>query len=128
MNSKLFCSFVNVENIDLFIQDLSQKYTIINNRIFILESNNSTELICTYNLDMINMSQTVPNTILTHRKKEVNVLYTINALNELIKHLNNGVINTRFPIPWDDYKNSLILIKNNEVQIVPTTLYKIFYL
>jgi hypothetical protein len=38
------------------------------------------------------------NTILVHRKKETNTLYTINALNELIKKLNGGVVDIAYKV------------------------------
>ena len=67
----------------------------------------------TYNVDMNNSSTSgiIDNTILVHRKKQTNTLYTINALNELIKSLNNGVLDKRFPINWKDYKNCILLIQ-----------------
>jgi hypothetical protein len=45
----------------------------------------------TYNVDLGNTKGefAIGNTILVHRKKQTNTLYTINALNELIKSLNN---------------------------------------
>jgi hypothetical protein len=43
------------------------------------------EYVCTYNVDQPNINNIPENTILVHRKKETNTLYTINALNELIK-------------------------------------------
>jgi len=41
----------------------------------------------------------VKNTISLHRKKITNTLYTINALNELIKTINNGVLDTKYQVP-----------------------------
>ena len=86
----------------LSIQDLSKKsnqpfiknhkgkkYTIIYNKLFVLEIVGKDEYVITYNVDQGNV-QTIPdNTILVHRKKESNTLYTINALNELIKKNND---------------------------------------
>ena len=67
----------------------------------------------TYNVDMGNSkeSKIIDNTILVHRKKQTNTLYTINALNELIKSLNNGVLDKTFSINWNDYKNCILLIQ-----------------
>jgi hypothetical protein len=53
----------------------------------------------------------IDNTILVHRKKQTNTLYTINALNELIKSLNNGVLDKKFPIEWENYRNCILLIQ-----------------
>ena len=43
----------------------------------------------TYNIDSPTDILQLPNTILVHRKKQTNTLYTINALNEVIKYLNH---------------------------------------
>ena len=51
----------------------------------------------------------VSNTISLHRKKITNTLYTINALNELIKTINNGVLDTNYQVEWDTYKNMILI-------------------
>jgi hypothetical protein len=43
---------------------------------------------------LICLNTILPQTILLHRKKESNTLYTINALNDLIKELNEGKADT----------------------------------
>ena len=85
--NKLFCTFTTHDELDTTISTINRRYLILYNKIFILESPQSNELMCTYNIDLGNMSDNpLPNTILLHRKKESNTLYTINALNTLIKH------------------------------------------
>ena len=81
---------------------------------------------CTYNIDMGNMSDApLPNTILLHRKKESNTLYTINALNTLIKKLNGGVLDTKFIVNWHDYRNSILLTNGPELRKLDTAIHKI---
>ena len=67
----------------------------------------------------------VQNTISLHRKKQSNTLYTINALNEVIRELNGGVLDKRFPIPWEDYHNSLLLTNDNGLNKIPTKIHSI---
>ena len=51
-----------------------------------MASPESDEYLCTYNIEVEGpTTKILPNTILLHRKKETNTLYTINALNTLIK-------------------------------------------
>ena len=85
------------------------------------------QLICTYNVeyDADNHPDDIPNTISLHRKKQSNTLYTINALNEVIRELNGGVLDKRFPIPWDDYYNSLLLTNENGLNRIPTKIHSI---
>jgi hypothetical protein len=67
----------------------------------------------------------LPNTILLHRKKESNTLYTINALNALIRTLNEGMLDTRFIVNWADYKNCILLNNGPELRKLDTAINKI---
>lgn len=126
ITTKLFCTFTTLEDVDKTINMINSKYSIVFNKIFILKSPQSEELICTYNIDTGNMtSNLINNTILLHRKKESNTLYTINALNILIKKSNNGVLNTRFNIDWKEYKNSILLTNGCDLRKLDTSIYKI---
>ena len=127
LSNKLFCTFTKKEDIENTLDTIQGRYTILFNKIFILESKDSDELMCIYNIDPGNLSTTtvLPNTILLHRKKETNSLYTINALNTLIKSLNNGVLDTRFVINWQDYKNCILLTNGPDLRRLDTTIFKI---
>jgi len=126
MGQKLFCTFVTQNELDKTLDEISRRYTILYNKIFILESPQSEELICTYNIDTNNItSSPMVNTILLHRKIESNTLYTINALNTLIKSLNGGVLDTRFIIKWPEYKNSILLTNGPDLRKLDTVIYKI---
>ena len=104
------------------------RYKIIYNKIFVLYSKSQDEYMCTYNVDFGNVGAFIDNTILVHRKKETNTLYTINALNTLIKELNGGVLDTSYRINWPDYRNCVLLTKGPELKRVNTKLYKIIEL
>ena len=125
LNNKLFCTFTNLENLDSLLEEITSRYTIIYNKMFVLEIVGKDEYVVTYNVDQGNV-QTIPeNTILVHRKKESNTLYTINALNELIKKLNGGVVDTKFQIDWQHYRNSVLLTQHNDLSQLKTKIYKI---
>ena len=124
--NKLFCTFTKHDDLETIVSTINRRYSILYNKIFILESPQSDELICTYNIDAGNSSEVpLPNTILVHRKKESNTLYTINALNTLIKELNGGVLDTKFIINWHDYKNSILLTNGPGLRKLDTAIYKI---
>jgi hypothetical protein len=82
-------------------------------KIFVLEDIEHGKLMLTYNVDTANSREEgiISDTILVHRKKQSNTLYTINALNMLIKELNNGVLDKRFPIQWNEYRNCILLVQ-----------------
>ena len=125
LNNKLFCTFTNLEGLDELITDIKSKYKIIYNKIFVLKILNQDEYVITYNVDPGNLNNIPDNTILVHRKKETNTLYTINALNELIKKLNGGVIDTKYMIDWYHYKNCILLTQHGELNQLNTKIYKI---
>ena len=128
LNNKLFCTFTDLDGLDALIEDIQSKYTIIYNKMFVLEIVGKDEYVVTYNVDQGNV-QTIPeNTILVHRKKESNTLYTINALNELIKKLNGGVVDTSYKIDWQHYRNCVLLTQHNDLNQLNTKIYKIIEL
>jgi hypothetical protein len=125
LNNKLFCTFTDPKNLDVLIEDIKAKYSIIYNKMFVLEIMGKEEYVITYNVEHANVSYIPENTILVHRKKESNTLYTINALNELIKKLNGGVVDTKFAINWNHYKNCILLTQHNELNQLNTKIFKI---
>ena len=127
--NKLFCTFTTQSELENTIELINKRYLVIYNKIFILESPQSEELICTYNIDTGNISSMpMPNTILAHRKKDTNTLYTINALNILIKSLNNGVLDTRYVVDWNNYRNCILLNNGVELRKLDTTINNIINL
>ena len=125
MNNRLFCTFSPLNELDTLINELSSKYVIMYDKMFILHIKSNNEYVVTYNVDQGNINDIPDNTILVHRKKESNTLYTINALNELIKKLNGGAVDTRFPIDWQHYRNCILLTQHNEIKQLNTKIYKI---
>ena len=128
LNNKLFLTFTTLEEIDNVITALSSRYSIMHNKMFVLYIKSNEEYVITYNVDNGNVTDIPDNTILVHRKKETNTLYTINALNELIKSLNGGVVNTKFPIDWQHYRNCILLTQHNDLKQLNTKIHKIIEL
>ena len=125
VNNKLFCTFVPLNEVDSFIKDISNEYTILYNKIFVLHIKSNDEYVCTYNVDQPNINNIPENTILVHRKKETNTLYTINALNELIKSLNEGIVDTNYRINWQHYKNTVLLTQQGDLKLLRTKIFQI---
>ena len=125
LNNKLFCTFTTNEGLDSLLEGIQRSYDIMYNKIFVLYIKSNDEYVCTYNVDQGNINGLPENTIMVHRKKETNTLYTINALNELIKKLNGGVVDTSYKINWLHYKNSILLTQQNELKQLNTKIHKI---
>lgn len=128
MSNKLFCTFATQSTLDDVLKEIQDRYKIIYNKIFVLYSKSQDEYICTYNVDLGNVGAFLNNTILVHRKKESNTLYTINALNTLIKELNGGQLDNTYRINWPDYKNCILLTKGPELKRINTKLFRIIEL
>jgi hypothetical protein len=124
MSNKLFCTFSTEDALEDTLSTIQKSYKILYNKIFILHATNQAEYIFTYNVDLGNVNF-LSNTILVHRKKESNTLYTINSLNRLIESLNNGVLDTQFKVNWTDYRNCILLTKGPELKKVDTKLFRI---
>ena len=128
MSNKLFCTFAAEDTLEPVLENIQERYNIIYNKIFVLYSKSLNEYICTYNVDFGNVGTFLENTILVHRKKESNTLYTINALNTLIKELNGGVLDTSYRINWPDFRNCVLLTKGSDLKRINTKLHKIIEL
>lgn len=124
MNNRLHCTFVTPDAIDDMIYDIKSSYTVLFDKVFVLESLDGDKVMLTYNVDKGNsrVSTMMPNTILVHRKKQTNTLYTINALNELIKSLNNGFLDKSYTITWSNYRNCILLVQSEGFNKVDTKI------
>ena len=125
MSNKLFCTFTTESTLSEVLTTIQSRYKVLYNKIFVLHASTQDEYMCTYNVDFGNVGEFLENTILVHRKKETNTLYTINALNTLIKSLNDGRLDTTYRVNWQDYRNSILLTKGPELRQVSTKLHKI---
>ena len=129
MKTQLLCTFSTKSELDNTIQKIKDAYNIAFKKIYVFQNEEKVkELVCTYNVDLEQGSvdyNAVVNTISLHRKKHTNTLYTINALNECIKNLNNGVLDPKFIIPWENFKNTLLVTNAEGLNRIPTRIYKI---
>ena len=128
MKTQLLATFTTKTDLDKTIENIKGAYTIAFSKIYVLQNeNNVDELICTYNVDLEAGADynDVKGTISLHRKKHSNTLYTINALNEVIANLNNGLVDSKFIVPWENFKNTLMVTNSDGLNKIPTRIYKI---
>ena len=131
MKTQLLCTFTKRNHFNETIDVIIACKEIVFNKIYVFSNENDHhQLICTYNVDQDEKIDfnSVDNTISLHRKKLSNTLYTINALNELIKTINNGVLDTRYQVPWELYKNMILITNKDGLQRIPTRILKIINL
>ena len=127
MKTQLLCTFTTKGELQNTLQHIRETYHIVYNYIYILQNkSNLDELFITYNIDTaFQPDRPLENTILIHRKKESNSLYTINALNELVKEENGGVLDTSFVINWQKFKNSIILTNAEGTKKIQTRVFEV---
>ena len=122
MNNKLYCTFLQDEGVDEVVGRILEEHDILFNKIFVLVALDDDKTMLTYNIDGPVYNLQLPNTILVHRKKQTNTLYTINALNEVIRYLNDGVLDTTYQVDWTRFRNSLLLTRPGGFKKVKTRL------
>ena len=127
MKSQLLCTFTKKDRFYETMDVIIACNEIVFDKIFVFENgNDNQQLICTYNVEYDeDFMQGIQDTISLHRKKHTNTLYTINALNDLIRELNNGKLDKSFSIEWENYKNSLLLTNDNGLNKIPTKIHTI---
>lgn len=126
IQTQLLCLFTTTEDLDNSLDFIVRNYILINQNIFVLENKlRQDELFVTFNVEK--GSSAIPSnwkTILVHRKKQSNTIYTINALNEVIKSKTGGQLDTTFVIDWDEFQNSIITTSNGGYRQIPTKVLK----
>ena len=125
MRTQLLCTFTNESEFENILESVNGSFELYSRKIFILKLSPSKELVVSYNIIPSPNNKFLPNTILTHSKKESNTLYTINALNSLIADLNGGIVDKSYIVNWEDYKNSMILTEGDGYKVLKTSLFRI---
>ena len=127
MRTQLLCTFTRKSKLNEIIDIIVSCNDILYDKIYIFENkDDSNQLICTYNVEFIdNFEENIIDTISLHRKKQSNTLYTINALNEVIREKNGGVLDKSYMVDWNEFSNTLLLTNEMGLQKIPTKIYQI---
>ena len=125
MKTQLLITFTTEPKCDSDLGTIKTGFTLFSKKIFVLTLENSEELVISYNIIPSPSSKFLPNTIMVHRKRETNTLYTINALNRLIQSLNGGILDRNYMLNWDDYKNGVLLTSDDSFKFMRTTIYRV---
>lgn len=127
----LLASFVDRKDLESSIQKIKESFVIVGSKIFILKNkSDDSKLVITYNIqadgERIQFDRHIPGTVNLHRKKETNTLYTLNALNEIVKTENGGTLDKKFQVNWIDYSNCILITQRSKGLIrIETELEKI---
>ena len=122
---QLLCTFSALSQYESDIENLSRTYKI-DGDIYVLQNEiYPNEVYLTYNVRKDSASPRYPKTISVHRKKDFNVIYSINALNIMAGEDFTGSLDHRYEIDWNGYKNSLVIATGKSITTFPTRLLKI---
>ncbi len=126
MNTQLLCLFTLKQDLDKALEFILKNYMLTNPNVFILESKlNQNEVFITFNVEK--GSAAIPSewkTILVHRKKQSNTIYTINALNEVVKSKTGGQLDNSYMIDWEEFQNCILTTSTMGYKKIPTKVYK----
>ncbi len=127
MKTQLLCTFSTKSDVENDLELIKSNYTLAYNYIYVLQNKNiPNELFITYNVVVEN---TQPNleikTILVHRKKQSNTLYTINALNNVIMEATGGQLDNKFEVDWEKYRNCILVTNTEGVKKIYTRVFDV---
>ncbi|NBU81967.1 MAG: hypothetical protein EBS55_10005, partial [Flavobacteriaceae bacterium] len=109
MNTQLLCLFTTKEELNKSVEFIMGNYTLVNPNVFVLENKSKVEE-CYITFNVEKGSVAIPSdwkTILVHRKKQSNSIYTINALNEVVKSKTGGMLDNSYMIDWEEFRNCI---------------------
>jgi len=125
VKTQLLITFTTEDKSNADVTAIKTKFVLFSKKIFVLTLENSEELVISYNIVPSPSSKFLPNTIMVHRKRETNTIYTINALNRLIQHLNGGELDRGYVLNWEDYKNGVLLTTETGFKFLRTNIYDV---
>ena len=120
-DNRILCTFTNEDDLGVTVETIKHRYLIPQKRIFVLEAKDN-GLLVTYNTNISNIKEFPKDTILVHRRRESNTLYTVNALNILIRTLNGGELDKNYVIDWDRFGSTLLLTRDGILYVLHTKL------
>ena len=128
MNTQLLCLFTTKEELEKSVNFILGSYILTNPNVFILESKlRPEEAFITFNVEKGSSAiDSEWKTILVHRKKQSNTIYTINALNEVVKSNTGGQLDNSYIIDWEEFRNCILTTSNIGYKKIPTKVFKSF--
>lgn len=119
----LLATFVKADFLERFLLKLRKRFSIKKEHIFFFKLDTG-DFLLTYRLfididNKVDIKKELPKTIQVHKKNDT--IFTINALNRLIEKESGlvGNINYKdYKIDWEQYKNKIILLKDDQLEIL----------
>ena len=124
----LLVTFLNSNTLESFLRFIYKKFGIKKRSVFVFKSlEDEDKIFVTFKVflndeEKLDLKSVFRNTSLIHKKGTT--FYTINALNKLIEKEysldpNENINYQDYAVDWDRFKNTFLLIQNNELVIKP---------
>jgi len=109
MRLQLLCTFTHIDKLPNCIGEIYKTHTVesVTNVKCYSYVDDTNSIVCIYNVE--GSARRMKDTISINRKRQSNTLYSINALNALIRTHNGGVLDKTFRIDWSQYQDILLL-------------------
>jgi hypothetical protein len=120
----LLMSFSNEGEYRTHLQVIREIYRPDSSLFVLQNSDNDDEIFITFNTEY---NFKTPGIIKIHKKRETNTLFSVDSVNELSIRT-NGKIDKSFIPNWEDYRNSLLLMRDGDLCIIPTKIKEIIKL
>jgi hypothetical protein len=120
----LLMSFSSEDEYKTHLQVIREIYRP-DSSLFVLQNrDNDNEIFITFNTEY---NFKTPGIIKIHKKRETNTLFSVDSVNELSMRT-NGKIDKEWSPNWEEYRNSLLLMRDGELAVIPTRLREIIRL
>jgi hypothetical protein len=120
----LLMSFSSEDEYKTHLQVIREIYRPDSSLFVIQNRDNDNEIFITFNTEY---NFKTPGIIKIHKKRETNTLFSVDSLNELSMRA-NGKVDKGFVPDWEEYRNSLLLMRDGELAVIPTRLREIIRL
>jgi hypothetical protein len=127
IKTQLLCTFSTKKDIENNLDFIKKSYKLAYNYIYVLQNKNvPNDLFVTYNVVVEGPHpESELKTILVHRKKQTNTLYTINALNQLVMEKTGGMLDDKYEVDWEEYRNCILLTNAEGVKKITTRVFDV---
>jgi len=120
----LLMSFSSEDEYRTQLQTIREIYRPDSNIFVIQNRYDDNEIFITFNTEY---NFKTPGIIKIHKKRETNTLFSVDAVNHLSIQ-ENGKIDKEFVPDWESYRNSLLLMRDGDLAIIPTKVREIIKL
>jgi hypothetical protein len=120
----LLMSFSSEDEYRTHLQVIREIYRPDSSLFVIQNRYDDNEIFITFNTEY---NFKTPGIIKIHKKRETNTLFSVDSLNELSMRA-NGKVDKGFVPDWEQYRNSLLLMRDGELAVIPTRLREIIRL